>query len=160
MPQHPNLYPLMTRVEADLWDQLPTDLSALLAILPQADLYRARMRSKWPFTQRSLVSGRDIGRRGQRRPRGTGREPASVYGFGLVEWRDGWEGGRVAPGRTAEVFCEPVRTAVARSTRRGRIALVIRDPLKTHTSAGSLLVREPGETLIEGARVPGVYACL
>jgi hypothetical protein len=26
-------------VEADLWDQLPADLSALLAIVPQADLY-------------------------------------------------------------------------------------------------------------------------
>jgi hypothetical protein len=26
-------------VEADLWDQLPADLSALLALLPQADLY-------------------------------------------------------------------------------------------------------------------------
>ena len=64
-----------------------------------------------------------------------------VYGFGLVDWRDGWEGGRVAPGRTAEVFCDQVRAAVARSTRRGRIALVITDNLKTHTSAGSLLVR-------------------
>jgi hypothetical protein len=102
------------------------------------------MRSKLPFTQRSPVSGRDIGRRGQRMPRGIGREPASVYGFGLVDWRDGWFDGRVAPGRTAEVFCEQVRAAVARSTRRGRIALVMTDHLKTHTSAGSLLVREPG----------------
>ena len=47
----------------------------------------------------------------------------------------------MAPGRTAEVFCEQVRAAVARSKRRERIALVITDNLKTHTSAGSLLVR-------------------
>ena len=47
----------------------------------------------------------------------------------------------MAPGRTAEVFCKQVHTAVARSKRRGRITLVIADTLKTHTSAGSLLVR-------------------
>ena len=39
------------------------------------------------------------------------------------------------------MFCEQVRAAVARSKRRGRIAIVITDNLKTHTSAGSLLVR-------------------
>jgi DDE superfamily endonuclease len=64
-----------------------------------------------------------------------------VYGFGLVDWRDGWFDGRVAPGRTADVFCEQVRAAVARSKERGRVAIVITDNLKTHTSAGSLLVR-------------------
>jgi transposase len=58
-----------------------------------------------------------------------------------VDWRDGWFDGRVAPGRTADVFCEQVRAAVARSKRRGRVAIVIADNLKTHTSAGSLLVR-------------------
>jgi len=59
----------------------------------------------------------------------------------LVDWRDGWFDGRVAPGRTADVFCEQVRAAVARSTRRGRVAIVIADNLKAHTPAGSLLVR-------------------
>ena len=39
------------------------------------------------------------------------------------------------------MFCEQVRAAVARSKRRERIAIVITDNLKTHTSAGSLLVR-------------------
>jgi hypothetical protein len=29
----------MTRVEADLWSQLPVDVPALLALLPRADLY-------------------------------------------------------------------------------------------------------------------------
>jgi hypothetical protein len=34
-----------------------------------------------------------------------------------------------------------VRAAVARSRQRGRVAIVIADHLKTHTPAGSLLVR-------------------
>ncbi len=44
-------------------------------------------------------------------------------------------------GSMAEVFCEQVRAAVTRSKERGRVAIVITDNLKTHTSAGSLLVR-------------------
>ncbi len=43
--------------------------------------------------------------------------------------------------RTTDVFCEQVRAAVARSKQRGRVAIVIADNLRTHTSAGSLLVR-------------------
>ncbi len=58
-----------------------------------------------------------------------------------MDWREGWEGGRVAARRSADVFCEQVRTAVARSKQRGRVAIVIADNLRTHTSAGSLLVR-------------------
>ena len=73
-------------------------------------------------------------------------ENRKVYGFGLVDWRDGWKGGRVAPGRTAEVFCEQVRAAVTRSKQRGRMAIVKASNLKTHTAAGSLLVREPGSS--------------
>jgi hypothetical protein len=80
------------------------------------------------------------GRRGQRLVEAPG-DNCKVYGFGLVDWREGWFDGRVAPGRTAAVFCEHVRAALARSKRRGRIALVITDNLQTHTSAGSLLVR-------------------
>jgi hypothetical protein len=80
------------------------------------------------------------GRRGQRLVEAPG-DNRKVSGLGLVDWREGWFDGRVAPGQTAAVFCEHVRAAVARSKRRGRIALVITDQLKTHTSAGSLLVR-------------------
>jgi len=58
-----------------------------------------------------------------------------------VDWRDGWFDGKVAPGRTADVFCEQLRVAVARSKRRGRVAIVIADNLKAHTPAASLLVR-------------------
>ena len=61
-----------------------------------------------------------------------------------MDWRDGWFDGRIATGRTADVFCEQVRTAVARSKARGRVAMIIADNLKTHTAQGSLLVREPG----------------
>jgi transposase len=64
-----------------------------------------------------------------------------VYGFGLVNWRDGWFDGRIAPGLTSDVFCEQVRAAVARSTERGRVAIITTDNLKTHTAQGSLLVR-------------------
>ncbi len=80
------------------------------------------------------------GRRGQRLVEAPG-DNRKVYGFGLLDWRDGWFDGRVAPGRTADVFCEQVRSAVTRSKQRGRVAIVITDKLKTHTSAGSLLVR-------------------
>ena len=45
------------------------------------------------------------------------------------------------PGRTSDAFCEQVRAAVARSTERGRVAIIITDNLKTHTAQGSLLVR-------------------
>ncbi len=43
----------------------------------------------------------------------------------------------------ARLMCNvaQVRAAVARSKQRGRAAIVIADNLKTHTSAGSLLVR-------------------
>ena len=51
------------------------------------------------------------GRRGQRLVEAPG-DNRKVYGFGLVDWRDGWFDGRVAPGRTADVFCEQVRAAV------------------------------------------------
>jgi transposase len=58
-----------------------------------------------------------------------------------VDWRDGWFDGRIAPGRTADAFCEQVRAAVARSKARGRVTIIITDNLKTHTTQGSLLVR-------------------
>jgi transposase len=80
------------------------------------------------------------GRRGQRLVEAPG-DNRKGYGFGLVDWRDGWFDGRIASGRTADVFCEQIRAAVARSQQRGRVAIVLADNLKTHTPAGSLLVR-------------------
>ena len=54
------------------------------------------------------------GRRGQRLVEAPG-DNRKVYGFGLVDWRNGWFDGRIASGRTADVFCDQVRAAVARS---------------------------------------------
>ncbi len=135
----PEPLPVHDLVEADLWDQLPADLSDLLAILPRADLYlQDEIQFAFHPTLTRVWSRK--GRRGQRLVEAPG-DNRKAYGFGLVDWRDGWFDGRVAPGRTTDVFCEQVRTAVARSKQRGRVAIVIADNLRTHTSAGSLLVR-------------------
>ncbi len=104
-----------------------------------------------PFIRPSRASGLSLGRRGQRLVEAPG-DHRKVYGFGLLDWRDGWFDGRLAPGRTADVFCEQVRGAVARSKQRGRVAIVIADHLKTHTPAGSLLVRSLLSELKEEAR--------
>jgi DDE superfamily endonuclease len=126
-------------VEADLWRQLPVDVPALLALLPRADLYlQDEMQVAFHPTLTRLWCRK--GRRGQRLVEAPG-DNRRVYGFGLVDWREGWFDGRVAQGRTADTFCEQVRAAVARSKERGCVAIVITDNLKTHTSAGSLLVR-------------------
>src|SRR5258706_8827982 len=92
------------------------------------------------------------GRRGQRLVEAPG-DNRRVYGFGLLDWRDGWFDGRVATGRTADVFCQQIRAAVARSKQRGRVAIVIADNLKTHTSSGSLLVRSMLTELHEHLRL-------
>jgi transposase len=135
----PEPLPVEPLVEADLQAQLPADLAALLALLPQADLY---LQDEVQFAFHPTLTRVWClkGRRGQRLVEAPG-DNRKVYGFGLLDWRDGWFDGRVAAGRTAEVFCEQVRAAVARSTRRGRVALVITDNLRAHTAAGSLLVR-------------------
>src|SRR5438270_10275547 len=135
----PEPLPVHDLVEADLWSQLPVDLPALLALLPGADLYlQDEMQVAFHPTLTRVWCRK--GRRGQRLVEAPG-DNRKVYGFGLVDWRDGWFDGRVAAGRTADVFCEQVRAAVTRSKQRGRIAIVIADNLKIHTSAGSLLVR-------------------
>ena len=135
----PEPLPVNDLVEADLWDQFPADLSSLLTLLPRADLYlQDEVQFAFHPTLTRLWSRK--GRRGQRLIEAPG-DNRKVYGFGLLDWRDGWFDGRLAPGRTADVFCEQVRAAVAHSKQRGRVAIVIADNLKTHTPAGSLLVR-------------------
>ncbi|MGB8344707.1 MAG: transposase [Ktedonobacteraceae bacterium] len=136
MPEPPPVHDL---VEADLWDQLPADLEDVLALLPRADLsLQDEMQVAFHPTLTRVWSRK--GRRGQRLVEAPG-DNRKVYGFGLLDWRDGWFDGRVAAGRAADVFCQQVRSAVARSKQRGRVVIVIADNLKTHTSAGSLLVR-------------------
>ncbi len=138
-------------VEADLWDQLPADLEDLLTLVPRADLYlQDEMQVAFHPTLTRVWSRK--GRRGQRLVEAPG-DNRKVYGFGLLDWREGWFDGRVAPRRTADVFCQQVRSAVARSTQRGRVAIVIADNLKTHTPAGSLLVRSMLTELKEHLRL-------
>jgi transposase len=131
--------PVTNLVEPDLLDQLPADLVSLLEVLPRADVY-LQDEVQFAFHPTLTRVWCRKGRRGQRLVVAPGAN-AKVYGFGIVDWVDGWFDGRLSPGRTAAAFCEQVRAAVARSEARGRIAIVIADNLRTHTEAGSRLVR-------------------
>jgi hypothetical protein len=132
--------PVTDLVEPDLLDQLPADLATLLDVLPRADVY-LQDEVQFAFHPTLTRVWCRKGRRGQRLVLAPGAN-AKVYGFGLVDWVDGWFDGRLAPGRTAAAFCTQVRVAVARSQARGRVAIVIADNLRTHTEAGSRLVRQ------------------
>ena len=132
--------PLSDLVEPDLWDQLPADVPELLALLPHADLYlQDEVQVAFHPTLTRVWCRK--GRRGQRLVEAPG-DNQKVYGFGLPDWREGWFDGRVGPQRTADLFCEQLRAAVARSRQRGRVAIVLADNLRTHTPRGSRLVRE------------------
>src|SRR2546430_659121 len=124
----PEPLPVKDLVEADLWSLLPANLPKLLALLPRADLYlQDEVQFAFHPTLTRVWSHR--GRRGQRLVEAPG-ENRKVYGFGLVDWRDGWFDGRIAAGRTADIFCEQVCAAVDRSKRRRRAAIIILDNLK------------------------------
>ena len=132
--------PILDLVEPDLWDQLPADMSDLLALLPSADLYlQDEVQIAFHPTLTRVWCRK--GRRGQRLVEAPG-DNRKVYGFGLVDWREGWFDGRVGSQRSADLFCDQLRAALARSRQRGRVALVIADNLRTHTPRGSLLVRQ------------------
>ncbi len=153
----PDPLPVKDLVEADLWSQLPADVPELLARLSRADLYlQDEVQFAFHPTLTRLWSLK--GRRGQRFIEAPG-DNRKAYGFGLVDWRDGWFDGRIATGRTADVFCDQVRAAVARSKARGRVAIIIADNLKTHTAKGSLLVRSM-LTELGFPALSGLYACL
>jgi len=131
--------PVPDLVDADLLDEVPADLATLLQRLPQADLYlQDEVQLAFHPTLTRVWCRK--GRRGQRLVEAPGAN-AKVYGFGILDWCDGWFDGVLAPGRTAAAFCAQVRTAVARSRSRGRMAIVLADNLRTHTPAGSKLVR-------------------
>jgi transposase len=137
MPAPP---PIAELVEADLWEQIPPDLPDLLRRLPHADVYlQDEVQLAFHPTLTRVWCRK--GRRGQRLVEAPGTND-KVYGFGIVDWCTGWFDGRLAAGRTADVFCAQVRAAVARSHARGRLAIVLADNLRTHTAAGSKLVRE------------------
>jgi transposase len=137
MPAPP---PVSELVDADLLAELPSDLAALLQRLPQADVYLQDEVQVAFHPSLTRVWSRK-GRRGQRLVEAPGAN-AKVYGFGILDWCAGWFDGVLAPGRTAAAFCAQLRTAVARSVARGRVAIVLADNLRTHTPAGSKLVRQ------------------
>jgi transposase len=122
-----------------LRDELPEDLPWLLRLLPRADVYLQDEVEVALHPTLTRVWCRK-GRRGQRLVEAPGNN-AKEYGFGLVDWRDGWFDWRRAPQRSAPPLCAQLRRAVERSQARGRIALVLLDNLGTHTPKGSLLVR-------------------
>ncbi len=129
---------------------LPDDLPRLLARLPRADLYLQDEVEVALHPTLTRVWSRK-GRRGQRLAEAPGTN-AKKYGFGLVDWRDGWLDWELADGRRAAPFCAQLRRAVARSAARGRVAIVLLDNLGIHTPQGSRLLRallvELGERLV------------
>ena len=147
-PSPPPVADLMP--DPTLVDALPDDLPRLLALLPRADVYLQDEVEVALHPTLTRVWSRK-GRRGQRlvEAPGTNRKQ---YGFGLVDWRDGWLDWDLADGRRAAPFCAQLRRAVARSAARGRLALVLLDNLSIHTPAGSRLLRallaEVGDRLV------------
>jgi hypothetical protein len=132
-------------LDAVLTDAGPAGLPRLLRLLPHADLYLQDEVDLALLPTLTRVWSRR-GRRGQRHVETPGTN-AKQYGFGLVDWRDGWLDWAVAPTRSAAPFCEQLRRAVERSRARGRVALVLCDNLSIHTPAGSRRLR----TLLEDA---------
>ncbi len=127
-------------VASDLLDQVPPDVSDLLALLPNADLY---LQDEVQFDLHPTLTRVWCrkGRAGQRKVEAPGNNE-KVHGFGLVDWRDGWFDGAIAPKRSAPPFCEQLVRAATRSQERGRVAIVLADNARTHTPEGSLRVRQ------------------
>lgn len=122
-----------------LAEWVPDDLPRLLALLPGADLYlQDEVEVALHPTLSRVWCAR--GRRGQRLVEAPGTNDKR-YGFGLVDWREGWFDWSLETGRCAVPFCAQLRRALARSARRDRIAVVLCDNLSIHTPRGSRLLR-------------------
>jgi len=122
-----------------LAEWLPDDLPRLLALLPGADLYlQDEVEVALHPTLSRVWCAK--GRRGQRLVEAPGTNDKR-YGFGLVDWREGWFDWSLEAGRRAVPFCAQLRRALARSVRRDRIAVVLCDNLSIHTPRGSRLLR-------------------
>jgi transposase len=131
-------------------DLMPDDLPRLLSLLEHADLYLQDEVEVALHPTLTRVWSR-TGRAGQRLVQAPGKNYKRC-GFGLVDWRDGHLDFALAEGRRAAPLVAQLRRAVARSQRRGRIAMVILDNLGIHTPKGSRLLRgllaELGEDLV------------
>lgn len=122
-----------------LADLFTDDLAFLLRLLPRADVYlqdEVEVALHPTLTRCWCPKGR----RGQRLVEAPGNNQKR-YGFGLVDWRDGWFDWSLEDGRKAVPFCAQLRRTVARSQARGRVAIVILDNLGIHTPKGSTLLR-------------------
>jgi hypothetical protein len=129
----------LTVLPALVADEPDPALAALLDLLPQADVYlQDEVQIALHPTLTRVWSRR--GRRGQRRVEAPGQH-VKRWGFGLVDWREGWLDWTVAPGRWAVPLVDQLRRALARSKARGRRALVILDNLGIHTPRRSKLLR-------------------
>ena len=123
-----------------LADLLPEDLPHLLRLLPTADLYLQDEVEVALHPTLTRVWCRR-GRRGQRlvEAPGTNRKRLRLRPGGLARRL-----ARLGPGRRAAgaaPFCAQLRRALARSSARGRVALVLLDNLSIHTPRGSRLLR-------------------
>src|ERR671910_1402152 len=131
-------------------DLMPDDLPRLLGLLAHADLYLQDEVEVALHPTLTRVWSRS-GRAGQQLVQAPGKN-FKRYGFGLVDWREGWLDFQLADGRRAVPFCDQLRRAVARSRQRGRVAMVVLDNLGIHTPKGSRLLRallaELGEDLV------------
>src|SRR4029453_11557305 len=99
--------PVPALVELDLLDEVPPDLEELWHLLPRADL-SLQDAVQFAFHPTLTRVWCRKGRRGQRLVEAPGAND-KVYGCGLVDWCAGWFDGRLAPGRTADIFCGQVR---------------------------------------------------
>jgi hypothetical protein len=120
-------------------DLVPEDLPRLLGLLARADLYLQDEVEIALHPTLTRVWSR-TGRAGQRLVQAPGNN-AKQYGFGLVDWRDGWLDFALAEGRRAVPLCAQLRRAAERSRGRGRVAMMILDNLGIHTPKGSRLLR-------------------
>ena len=126
--------------ELDLLPEVPPDVPELLCLLPQADLYvQDEVQLALHPTLTRVWSPKGHG--GQRLVRAPGVNQ-KCYGFGQVDWRDGDLCFGFSPRRDADTFCLQLDDAATRSKARGRIAIVLCDNAKTHTTKGSKRVRE------------------
>jgi hypothetical protein len=139
-----------------LVEWVPEDLPRLLALLADADLcLQDEVEVALHPTLSRVWCAR--GRRGQRLVEAPGTN-ANRYGFGLVDWREGWFDWSLEEGRRAAPCCAQLRRAVARSAARGRRALVLLDNLSIHTPRGSRLLRSLlAETNADEERLVLVY---
>ena len=90
----PTLPPVLALVDTHLLAEVPSDLEELLSLLPRAD-FSLQDEVQFAFHPTLTRVWCWKGRRGQRLVEAPGAND-KVYGFGLVDWCEGWFDGRLA----------------------------------------------------------------